>query len=40
MKKIYFYVVFGRAGYEALQLILLRNNYNYDNLIIFTHKKK
>ena len=34
-----FLCCYGRAGYEALQLILLRNSYNYDNLIIFTHKK-
>lgn len=39
MKQYLFLCCFGRAGYEALQLILLRNNYKYNNLIIFTHKK-
>lgn len=31
---------YGRAGFEILNLILLRNNYNYGNLIVFTHKEK
>jgi len=39
MKSFLFLCCYGRAGYEALQLILLRNNYGYKNLIIFTHKK-
>jgi methionyl-tRNA formyltransferase len=39
MTSFLFLCCYGRAGYEALQLILLRNNYGYKNLIIFTHKK-
>ena len=31
--------IFGRAGYEVLNNIILNNNYNFKKIIIFTHKK-
>ncbi len=31
--------LYGRAGYEALNLILLNNNYGYEKIIVFTHNK-
>ena len=30
---------YGRAGFEALNLILIRNNYGFENIIVFTHKE-
>jgi len=39
MKDYLFFCCYGRAGYEALNIILLKNYFGYKKLIIFTHKK-
>ena len=38
-KEYLFLCCYGIGGYEALNLILLKNNFNYKKIIIFTHKK-
>jgi len=39
MTSFLFLCCYGRAGFEALNLILLKDIYGYDKLIIFTHEK-
>lgn len=31
--------IYGRAGYECLNYILLKDNFDYNEVLIFTHKK-
>jgi methionyl-tRNA formyltransferase len=39
MTKYLFLCLYGRAGFDALNLILLRNIYGYDKIIVFTHSE-
>jgi len=39
MKDYLFLCCYGRAGYEALNIVLLKNYFGYEKIIIFTHKK-